>query len=279
MDIERRSIKDIAIEAAAVAAVWILLLVIFIASPWGPAAVHWWEEDRVGNGLKALTALAALTEVLRPVLWLWDRLIGPWLTSRDQESKAKREEMSSSIRECESLKRGIDRHVKDGVKNYRFDLTYEISGGWGRCPTQKLQDAMKVYYEKIGECSTWLEVSKRVLKLVLWETMESKLPKSKDTYLQDLFEHVLIEPTIREEQVSIPWFQTKRPDLINEISKKVDATENVNEFFKEFHDASNRELSLQMLRRKREELMSHAVKFEETIDSEQQRLEEKLKKL
>ena len=263
----------------AAATLWILLLVVLIVTPWWPAVVRWMEEDPVGNAVAMISILAASVTVLRGPVFLWDRFIGPYLTRHRQESAAKKNAMDWRIQKCRSLKQAVNHHIEGRVKNYQFDLVGEISGGWGQGPSPELENMMKTYYEKVQEGSKWLEVSKRVLKLVLWETTETCIPKSSDSYVRSSFEGVLIDPLIKGVRVSASWLETEYPHLAENIEKKCDPSENINEFFKRLNDSANNELSLRTLRDKREELISYATGFESALDAERQRLEEELRNL
>lgn len=269
------------ITVVVVVCVILAILAFLIYTSWGVAIVLWMLEDPKWLVTTIIAASAAVPE-------LWYRSIGPYLARHRQESAGKKQAIDWRIQKCGQLKQAVHHHIEDRVKNYQFDLVGEMSGGWGQGPTPEVEGMMRTYYEKVQECSDWLEASKRVLKLILLETMESKFPESKatylqsgDVYLQDLFEHILIDPTIRGEQVSIPWLQDNRPEDIEKILGKVDESEkeNIDKFFKEFHDTSNRESSLQTLRRKREELIAFAARLEQTAGTERQRLEDELKRL
>ena len=219
-----------------------------------------------------ISVIALIIALLDLVFRAWPKFVR-YREEKENERRKAKQELEEKIRRCESLKRGICNHIRLYVKKYKFNMVGEISGGWGLAPTTKLQEMMKIFYEKNEECVTWLKASKRILKLVLWEVMEWQLSKSKDSYLQDLFEKVLIDQIIKEVRVSMPWLQTERPDLIEVIEGKIDPSDDFNEFLKRLNEYSNNELALKTLREKRRELMVFAEKFRSTIDAEQHRLE------
>lgn len=201
--------------------------------------------------------------------------------AKKKEYDVKKKALRSKIALCQSLKKEIGNYVKNNVKQNEFKFVGFglLQSGWGQAPTPKLQEKVKLFYKKVEDCENWLKACKRTLKLMLIENLQSHLPKSKDSYLEGLFQNIIIEPIIRGAKISRSWLEVERPDLIEEIQKKLDPSEDINIFFKEMNDDSKSEHSLNTLNEKREELINFSEECKKLLDSEKQRLEDELKEM
>lgn len=226
---------------------------------------------------------AILTGILAPITV---KYFSKYLEKREkerqkarQEYQAKKDKLSSNINTCQGLKKAVDDYIKNHVEVYKFELLGLLQQGWTYAPTPELEEKMKLFYKKVKECENWFAVCKRTLKLVLIESMRTYLPKSKDSYLENLFERILIQPIIKEAKISRSWLEIERPDLVEDIQKKIDPSEDINRFFKDMNDNSKSEHSLKMLKKKRKQLIGYSEKFKNMLDTERLRLERELKTL
>lgn len=240
------------------------------------------ELDIVSLTLVVAT-IGTIVTIIRIVIEYYTRIYTPRKKEEEEEEKRlkeqikkKQEDLRSRILTCQYLKKEISNYIKNHVKQNEFKFTGFglLQSGWGQAPTPKLQEKMKLFYEKVDDCKNWFEVCKRTLKLVLIENMRSYLPTSKNSYLEGLFGNILIEPIIKGVKISRSWLETERPDLVKEIQKKLDPSEDINEFFKKMNDSSIGEHSVEILKKKRKELIAYSEEFKKTIDTERQRLDQ-----
>lgn len=223
-----------------------------------------------------------IASIVLTVIEYYTRIYIPRKKEEEEEEKRlseqfeeKQEDLRSRILTCQHLKKEISGYIKNHVKQNEFKFTgfdlFQL--GWGAAPTPKLQEKMKLFYEKVEDCENWLKSSERALKLVLMENIMAHFPKKiEDNYLRSLFQDVFTEPLVKGVRISKSWLETERPDLIEEIEKKLESSRDIANFFKKLNDDSAREHSVRMLKEKRKELVAYSEEFKKMIDTERQRL-------